>query len=234
MVIVTQVPLLFTLAFSLERWNMNRPDRRGFVGLDNWVDVITNADFWTIIGNTVVLTGAVVLITFVLGLTFALLLNSQFFWAGYRTDDAHYTFLDYANRIRCFMEKRVCLIHRVWLVCSLWPQCLGFLERPDIPYKITRWQLLSSLIVWQWTPFMMLILLAGLQSLSHEQLEAAQIDGANPYHLLRYVVFASPAALHRNCSLDGNLVYLERLWGYFHYDNRWTGHTDYKLILRNL
>lgn len=44
------------------------------------------------------------------------------------------------------------------------------------------------IVVWQWTPFVMLILLAGLQSLSLDQLEAAQIDGANPIHLLRYVV----------------------------------------------
>ncbi|MEO1290346.1 MAG: sugar ABC transporter permease, partial [Chloroflexota bacterium] len=45
-----------------------------------------------------------------------------------------------------------------------------------------------TIVVWQWTPFMMLILLAGLQSLSHEQVEAAQIDGASPWNILRHIV----------------------------------------------
>ncbi len=58
MVIVTQIPLLFTLRFSVERWNMNRPDRRGFTGFDNYVDVITDPDFWTIIWNTAILTAS--------------------------------------------------------------------------------------------------------------------------------------------------------------------------------
>ncbi|MEO1289260.1 MAG: sugar ABC transporter permease, partial [Chloroflexota bacterium] len=78
MIIVTQVPLLFALRFSLERWNMNRPDRRGFTGFDNYIDVITDPDFWIIIRNTAVLTGAVVIITFILGLALALLLNRDF------------------------------------------------------------------------------------------------------------------------------------------------------------
>jgi sorbitol/mannitol transport system permease protein len=45
-----------------------------------------------------------------------------------------------------------------------------------------------TIVTWEWTPFTMLILLAGLQSLEQEQLEAAQIDGANPINVFRFIV----------------------------------------------
>ena len=49
MVIVTQIPLLFTLSYSLERWNLLRPERRAFIGIANYPDVLTDPTFWTMI-----------------------------------------------------------------------------------------------------------------------------------------------------------------------------------------
>lgn len=184
MIIVTQVPLIFTLKFSLERWNMNRPDRRGFVGLDNFIDVITDNDFWSIIGNTAVLTGAVVLITFVLGLTLALLLNRNFLGRGIARTLLITPFLIMPT-VSAIVWKNVLLDPSFGFISRL-VESLGY-ATPDF---LGDYPMMSVIIivVWQWTPFVMLILLAGLQSLSLDQLEAAQIDGANPIHLLRYVV----------------------------------------------
>ena len=184
MIIVTQVPLLFTLKFSLERWNMNRPDRRGFIGLDNFIDVITDNDFWSIIGNTAVLTGAVVLITFVLGLTLALLLNRNFLGRGIARTLLITPFLIMPT-VSAIVWKNVLLDPSFGFISRL-VESLGY-ATPDF---LGDYPMMSVIIivVWQWTPFVMLILLAGLQSLSLDQLEAAQIDGANPIHLLRYVV----------------------------------------------
>lgn len=184
MVIVTQVPLLFTLRFSLERWNMNRPDRRGFTGFDNFVDVITDADFWTIIGNTFVLTGAVVLITFILGLSLALLLNRDFLGRGIVRTLLITPFLIMPT-VSAIVWKNVLLDPSFGFITRM-VESLGF-ATPDFLGNLPMPSVVV-IVVWQWTPFMMLILLAGLQSLSHEQLEAAQIDGANPLHILRYVV----------------------------------------------
>lgn len=184
MVIVTQVPLLFTLGFSLERWNMLRPDRRRFNGLENYVDVITDNDFWTIIGNTAVLTGAVVLITFALGLCLALLLNRDFPGRGIVRTMLITPFL---------IMPTVSAI--IWKNVLLDPS-FGFISRvteaitSQTPDFFGDFPMLSVIVivVWQWTPFMMLILLAGLQSLNTDQVEAAQIDGASPPNILRFVV----------------------------------------------
>ena len=184
MIIVTQVPLLFTLRFSLERWNMNRPDRRGFTGFDNYIDVITDNDFWTIIWNTFVLTGSVVAITLVLGLMFALLLNREFPGRGLVRTMLITPFLVMPT-VSAVVWKNMMLDPSFGfitkLVDSMGFGTIDFLGNFPMASVIT-------IVVWQWMPFTMLILLAGLQSLSHEQIEAAQIDGANPFDILRAVV----------------------------------------------
>lgn len=82
LVIVTQVPFVLAIWFSFTNWNLLRPDSSGFMGWDrmwrNYSRILTNADFIAVLINTVVLTVAVVVITFVLGLGFALLLNRPF------------------------------------------------------------------------------------------------------------------------------------------------------------
>ncbi len=184
MIIVTQIPLLFTLRFSFERWNMNRPDRRGFTGFDNFVDVITDDGFWTILLNTGVLTGSVVLVTFLLGLSLALLLNRQFPGRGLIRTMLITPFLIMPT-VSAVVWKNVLLDPSFGFITKL-VQSFGF-AAPDFLGDFPMASVIT-IVVWQWMPFMMLILLAGLQSLSMDQVEAAQIDGATPPDILRHVV----------------------------------------------
>src|SRR5690554_2111363 len=78
LVVLTQIPLLLTLYYSLTNWNFLRPDRTRFVGLDNYLDFFRNPDVITIIRNTLVFSTSVVLWSLVLGMMLALLLNRQF------------------------------------------------------------------------------------------------------------------------------------------------------------
>lgn len=184
MVIVTQIPLLFTLAYSLERWNLLRPDRRGFIGLENYPDVLTDANFITIVINTMVITISVVVVSLVLGMLLALLLNREFIGKGFVRTMLITPFLIMPT-VSAVLWKNVLFNPAFGLFAAI-ASLLG-LARPDIlqDYPMTA---VVVVIVWQWTPFMMLILLAGLQSLNHDQVEAAQIDGGGPLVLFRYII----------------------------------------------
>lgn len=184
MIIVTQIPMLFTLAFSLERWNLLRPERRGFVGLDNYIDIVQDSDFWTIIGNTLFLTTTVVVFTFLIGMGLALLLNRDFPLRSIVRTLLITPFLIMPT-VSAVLWKNVLFNPAFGLIAAVYA-LLG-LPRPD-PLADAPMLSVMIIIIWQWTPFMMLILLAGLQSLDHEQIEAAQIDGANAPTRFRYVV----------------------------------------------
>ena len=78
MIAVTQVPFLFTLYYSTLSWNLVRPGSRQFVGLNNYIAVVKDSQFWRVAFNTVVLIVVVVLVSALLGLLIALLLDRAF------------------------------------------------------------------------------------------------------------------------------------------------------------
>src|SRR6202048_1380065 len=82
MIAVTQVPFLFTLYYSTLSWNLVRPGSRHFVGLNNYIAVVKDSQFWSVAGNTVILIVGVVLISALLGLLIALLLDRAFLGRG--------------------------------------------------------------------------------------------------------------------------------------------------------
>ncbi|MCA9884012.1 MAG: sugar ABC transporter permease [Anaerolineae bacterium] len=184
MVIVTQIPLLFTLAYSLERWNLLRPERRGFIGFENYPDVLTDPDFFTIILNTMVITISVVVVSLIVGMALALLLNREFVGKGIVRTMLITPFLIMPT-VSAVLWKTVLFNPAFGLFAAV--AAMFGLERPDIlqDYPMVA---VIVVIVWQWTPFMMLILLAGLQSLDHDQIEAAQIDGGGLVVLFKDIV----------------------------------------------
>jgi len=184
MVIVTQIPLLFTIRYSMERWNLNQPQRRAFIWFNKYPDVLTDNDFWAIIGNTLILTLAVVVVTLILGMIMALLLNRDFAGRGIVRTMLITPFLIMPT-VSAVIWKNVLF----WPTNGLFAEVLGIFGLPPIDF-LANYAMPSviAIVVWQWTPFMMLILLAGLQSLDTEQLEAAQIDGAGLWKMFRFIV----------------------------------------------
>ncbi len=184
MIIVTQAPLVITLGYSLERWNLLRPQRRKFIGFENYPDVLTNPSFGAIIANTLLITLTVVVVTLALGLALALLLNRDFPGKGIVRTMLITPFLIMPT-VSAVLWKNVLFNPAFGLLAAV--AAMFGLERPDVLQDFPMLAVIV-VIVWQWTPFMMLILLAGLQSLDHEQIEAAQIDGGGPLVLLRYII----------------------------------------------
>jgi sorbitol/mannitol transport system permease protein len=184
LIVITQLPLVFTLHYSTLRWNLQRPDNIAPIGLRNYERVLTDDETWSILGNTLTLTLSVVVLTFLLGLMLALLLNREFAGKGL---------------VRTLLITPFLIMPTVSAV--LWKNVLynptvGFFAAISSALGLARFDFLGNapmasliaVLVWQWTPFMMLILLAGLQSLPREPVEAASIDGAGPVGLFRFVI----------------------------------------------
>ena len=83
LVVLSQIPVAFTLYYSLSNWNLLRPERTRFVGLSNYTDFVQDSDVITIVRNTLVFSSSVVLLSLIIGMILALLLNRQFFGRGF-------------------------------------------------------------------------------------------------------------------------------------------------------
>ncbi|RMF76307.1 MAG: sugar ABC transporter permease [Chloroflexi bacterium] len=185
LIILTQVPLLFTIYYSTLRWRLDRPNLgRPFVGIDNFTRIATDRNIPEILLNTVVLTVSVVVISLIVGMVLALLLNRHFAGRNIVRTLLITPFL-VMPAVTAVMWKNVFFNASIGLFSSTlhW---LG-LGRVDWLGQFPM-ESLIAIISWQWTPFMMLILLAGLQSLGHDLIEAAQIDGAGPFKIFRYII----------------------------------------------
>jgi len=180
-IIVTQLPFLLTLWYSLESWSLVRPGSQHFVGFANYAQVFSDSQFWTTALNTVVMTVGTVLIAMVIGVGLALLLDRKFIGRG----------IVRTLLITPFLVMPVASA-LVWKTVMLDPTygIVNFLLRP---FGIGHFDWLSKLplasvmvdMIWQWTPFMMLLVLAGLQSQPKDILEAASTDGARPLAIFR-------------------------------------------------
>ena len=82
MIVVTQIPFLFTLYYSTLSWNLVRPGSRQFVGLNNYIAVVKDSQFWSVALNTVILIVGRRAVSALLGLLLALLLDRAFLGRG--------------------------------------------------------------------------------------------------------------------------------------------------------
>ena len=181
LVVVTQVPFLFTLYYSTQSWNLVRPGSRKFNGLGNYLDVVKDSQFRSVALNTVILIVGTVIVSVVLGLLLALLLDRSFPGRGVVR-----TLL-----ITPFLVTPVAAA-LIWKT-TMFDPVFGLVNFVLSPFGagqtdwVSQFPLTSVMIdlVWQWTPFMMLLILAGLQSMPRDISEAAKVDGASAFNVFR-------------------------------------------------
>ena len=184
LIIVTQIPFVLALYYSFQNWNLLRPGNLRWMGLRNYTRAFENPDFLRILWNTLVLSLSVVIITFALGMLFALLLNRPFRGRGIARTLLISPFL-VMPVVTAVLWKNV-LLNPAFGLATFFLSLFGL---PPIDW-LAHYAMPSVIatISWQWTPFVMLILLAGLQSLPESTLEAASLDGANGWNLFRYII----------------------------------------------
>jgi sorbitol/mannitol transport system permease protein len=190
LIAVTQLPFVATLVISLFDWNSLSPDERSFAGLSNYTSVFTDAELRDSVFTTVLLTASVVIATVVLGLGLALLLDRTFFGRGMVRTLLITPFL-IVPVSAALLWKHALYNPEYGLLNGAWTWIAGLFgdDTPAQPDWISGMPLIAveAALVWQWTPFMMLILLAGLQSRPADMMEAAHLDGASSWQSFRYL-----------------------------------------------
>lgn len=182
--LITQIPFVLTIYYSLFSWNLQRPERGfRFAGLQNYAAVLTEPSIRIAIVNTVVLTLFAVAISVVIGVCIALLLNREIFGKGVLRTLMIAPFL--------VMPTAAALIWKDTLLNPIFGLVDYILSPVGLSHMdwVNRFPMATivTIEVWRWTPFMMLIVLAGLQSQNLETLEAARVDGADALSTFRYI-----------------------------------------------
>ncbi len=185
MIVVTQLPFVATLVISFMNWNAYYPDEIGFAGFDNFQRVLTDVNMRDAVWTTILLTASVVIISLLLGLGIALLLDRKFRGRGAVRTMMIAPFL-VVPVAAALLWKHALYNPEYGLLNGMLTWIWGiFGADPPQPDWISSMPLPAVVIalVWQWTPFMMLILLAGLQSRPLDVVEAARIDGASTWQI---------------------------------------------------
>lgn len=190
MLAVTAYPIIYAFWLSLQKYNLAFPDDKSFVGLANYGAVLSDGYWWTAFGVTVGLTVVSVAIEFVLGLAVALVMHRTIFGRG-------------LVRTVVLIPYGIVTVAAAYSWYYAWTPDTGYLANllPDGSAPLTE-QLPSLAIVvlaevWKTTPFMALLLLAGLALVPDDLLKAAQVDGAGAWtRLIRIIIpLMKPAIL---------------------------------------
>jgi sorbitol/mannitol transport system permease protein len=185
-ILLTQVPFVMSVWYSLTDWKVVPPSPRKFVGLDNYGHLFSDHFFRDAVTTSLQLTVFPVFGAIVLGSLFALLLDRKFFGQGLVRTLLITPFLLMPVVVGLIWKNQ--MFHGLygvlnWVIEKLGGTPIEFVSRhPTISIIIV--------LIWQWTPFMMLIMLAGLQGQPGDVLEAAKVDGATPFGIFRQLTLS--------------------------------------------
>ncbi|MBN0047426.1 sugar ABC transporter permease [Streptomyces actuosus] len=174
MLAVTAYPIGYAVYLSLQRYDLRFPGQAKFIGLSNYGVVLSSSYWWDAFWVTVFITGVSVAIELVLGMGLALVMHRTIFWRG-------------TVRTSVLIPYGIVTVVAAYSWQYAWTPQLGYLAGllPSGSAPLTeQWPALWLIVlaeVWKTTPFMALLLLAGLALVPEETLRAAMVDGASPW-----------------------------------------------------
>lgn len=179
-------PALQTVRYAFTNYNIMRPDRITFCGLDNFIEIFQDKDFWKAFTNTLYFTVLVVPFQTVLALALALLISSRrkgvsIFRAAYFSPQVtSMVVVAILWTVMYNSNPESGLLNALLVKLGFEPS--GFLNDPD-----TAMNSIIFMSAWQGAGYQMMIFLAGLQGIPRDQYEAASIDGAGKLKSFLYV-----------------------------------------------
>jgi multiple sugar transport system permease protein len=174
MIAVTGYPIIYSIWLSLQRYDLRFPAQQEFVGLDNYIAVLSNGYWWTAFGTTMGLTIVSVVIEFVLGMGLALIMHRTLVGRG-------------LVRTVSLIPYGIVTVVAAFSWYYAWTPETGYLANLLASDSAPLTEYLPSLAiivlaeVWKTTPFMALLLMAGLALVPDDLLKAAAMDGASAW-----------------------------------------------------
>jgi len=180
MVAVTAWPIIYSVWLSLQRYDLRFPDQREFVFLDNYIAVLSDGYWWTAFGITALLTVVSVVIELVLGMLLALVMHRTIVGRG-------------LVRTVSLIPYGIVTVVAAFSWFYAWNTDTGYLSDllgADAPLTQQIPSLLIIILaeVWKTTPFMALLLMAGLALVPEDLLKAASMDGASAWQRFTKVI----------------------------------------------
>jgi multiple sugar transport system permease protein len=180
MAIVAMYPVLSAFWMSLHRYNVKVPDDYAFIGLDNYVRILSSDTWWTAMVTTIAFAVLSVSLEFMLGLTMALVMNKGM---GSATGVVRVAVLIPWATITVVTALAWKWIFTPTFTFDLFAKVMGLFAEESC-MLCGRWTSVMAMVfadMWKTAPFIALLLLAGLQSIDSEMYEAADVDGASTW-----------------------------------------------------
>jgi ABC-type sugar transport system permease subunit len=183
MIAILIYPLGYSFVMSFYRWDLSAPSQ-SFIGLSNYRDMLTNLGFQQSLRVQLIFSVLTITVEVVTGIGVAVLVNGRLH--GLRL--ARTLLL-----VPPMIAPAVVGLNFRWLFngqYGLVNAVLRFFGLPEAPWlSDPHWALASVMIadIWQNTPLLVLLFLAGLQSLPQDPIEAAKVDGASPWAIFRHI-----------------------------------------------
>jgi multiple sugar transport system permease protein len=184
MLAVTVYPICYSIWLSIQRYNLRFPNDRKYVWFANYGKILSSSRFWQTMANTFIIVVASVALELILGMALALFMHRAIFG-------------------RNIVRTAILLPYGIITVVSAFafqfavsPSIGGFwhLTSPPLDNRGTSLVVIVITEVWKTTPFMSLLLLAGLATIPNDYIEAAKVDGANAWQRLWRVILPNMRA----------------------------------------
>lgn len=182
--LLTAGPLILSLVIGLLNWNLARPGQIDFIWFRNYLNMIADRQFWHAVSLTLYQVGVTVIGQLILGMIMALLLSREFRGVGLAR--SLYLIPMMTTPIVVGLTWRMLFNDDIGMINYLLEQ----LRLPTPNWLGDPLFAMPAIILtdlWLSTPFVAIILLAGLQSVPSEPFEAARIDGANAWQVFRFI-----------------------------------------------
>lgn len=178
-------PLVYTIILSLHSWRMSVNIPWKWTGIENYTALLSSSRFWSAVNRTFKFAVIALSIQIVLGLAIALFLNREY--KGKNLVKTSFLLPMVATPVAIGMVWKLIYEPNIGILNYI---IRNWLSGPKLDWLGSTELALYSLIIvdiWQWTPMVMLIILAGLTSIPHELYESAMVDGANKIRIIQKI-----------------------------------------------